>query len=569
MPATPPAPAPAAGPPALPRVAVLAVHGIADQQRGDTGQAVALQLAAACGGSVLMHDLPLHAPPLDAAAPLGPSRPDTWQQRGLRSLQQSWRSDFLDDAIGGAPSTEGATGGAPAPRRNSAGAGAADAPTPSRAVADTGVRFTDYLLAQAQGARQAWGEPFNAAVGTVQGPHLRADVYEMYWADLSRLSGSVARIVAELFTLLFDLSRLGADELSLAGRLAGSRLLRTLGRVQRAADWLFSRVLALLALQLLMCAMLLLPALWPLAQGPGARRWAVGLVGVGCAAALVYRLHWRWRRALPAGAVLALAVAALVSSTVGPAALMLTWVGVLSAGLPGLPAVLRKALPGRAGGGAGAVRGHAGGGGLVGQPGRLGRLPAPAGLDRRRPGRAGRRCCWRRPCSGRCWWAWWLPACCCRNGRCGVAPAGTTCKPDAGHRAAGSVQLGGGFCAVPDAGLSDGQVGAQAHAGELQALVVLPQPAGGCRRATQLAAAAPLQPQHRRHRPPPSLSATRPGRPTCLWKTAPNAARAALRWWRRCCWCWWALWPWCLAPSVLRELRLGATAAARPRWGAG
>ena len=331
MPATPPAPAPAAGPPALPRVAVLAVHGIADQQRGDTGQAVALQLAAACGGSVLMHDLPLHAPPLDAAAPLGPSRPDTWQQRGLRSLQQSWRSDFLDDAIGGAPSTEGATGSAPAPRRNSAGAGAADAPTPSRAVADTGVRFTDYLLAQAQGARQAWGEPFNAAVGTVQGPHLRADVYEMYWADLSRLSGSVARIVAELFTLLFDLSRLGADELSLAGRLAGSRLLRTLGRVQRAADWLFSRVLALLALQLLMCAMLLLPALWPLAQGPGARRWAVGLVGVGCAAALVYRLHWRWRRALPAGAVLALAVAALVSSTVGPAALMLTWVGVLSA----------------------------------------------------------------------------------------------------------------------------------------------------------------------------------------------------------------------------------------------
>jgi hypothetical protein len=308
-------------------VAVVAVHGIADQRRGDTAQAVALQLAAACGGSVQMHDLPLHTPPLDAAAPFEHQEPDTWQQRGWRSLRQSWRSDFLDDAIGGAP----AAGPSPAPRRNSAGAGAADAPPPTRPVADTGVRFTDYLLAKAQGARQAWGEPVNVAVGTVHGPQLQADVYEMYWADLSRLSGSVARIVAELFTLLFNLSRLGVDELSLAERLAGGRTLRALGRVQRAADWLFSRVLGLLALQLLMCALLLLPALWPAAQGQGARLLAVALVGVGCAAMLVYRAHWRWRAALPAGAVLALAVAAVVRSPVGAAALMLTWVVVLSA----------------------------------------------------------------------------------------------------------------------------------------------------------------------------------------------------------------------------------------------
>ena len=45
---------------------------------------------------------------------------------------------------------------------------------------------------------------------------VRADVFEMYWADLSRLRGSVTSIVAELFTLLFHLSQLGVDALSLA-----------------------------------------------------------------------------------------------------------------------------------------------------------------------------------------------------------------------------------------------------------------------------------------------------------------------------------------------------------------
>jgi len=81
----------------------------------------------------------------------------------------------------------------------------------------------------------------------------------------------------------------------------------------------------------LMCALLMLPAVLPIAQGRGAKGLAVLLVAVGCAAVLVYRAHWRWRLAWPTGAVLALAAAWVLRSPVGPAALMLAWLLVLSA----------------------------------------------------------------------------------------------------------------------------------------------------------------------------------------------------------------------------------------------
>ncbi|HKX40958.1 MAG TPA: hypothetical protein VJO99_07355, partial [Burkholderiaceae bacterium] len=50
------------------------------------------------------------------------------------------------------------------------------------------------------------------------------DVYEMYWADLSRLSSALPRIVTELFTLIFRLSRLGRDTVDEASRAARTAL---------------------------------------------------------------------------------------------------------------------------------------------------------------------------------------------------------------------------------------------------------------------------------------------------------------------------------------------------------
>ncbi len=297
------------------RVAVIAVHGIADQKRGDTGEAVALQLAAASGGRSLAQELPLDVPPLDPAVPYRRWRPEGWGGRGSKSLRQSWRSDFLDEAIGGMDTGEA--------QRNCA--------VPGQASADTGVRFTDYLLAKAQGARRRHAaEPTTVSVHAVEAPTLRADVFEMHWADLSRLPGSVTSIVAELFTLLFHLSRLGVDALSLAERLAGRGELTWLGRVQRGADWLYSRVLALLALQLVMGTLILTPALLFAAHASGTRVAATAIVAVGVSAALVWLKHWRWRAALPLGAVIGTAVWMLLGSGQALPAVMVLWLAALS-----------------------------------------------------------------------------------------------------------------------------------------------------------------------------------------------------------------------------------------------
>lgn len=297
------------------RVAVIAVHGIADQKRGDTGAAVALQLAAAGAAQVQATELPLAVPPLDPAVPYRRWTPGAWMGRGRKSLRQSWRSDFLDDAIGGLPG-----GGV---QRNSA--------VPNEASADTGVRYTDYLLAKAQGARGSpAAEPTEVAVHAVDGPDLRADVFEMYWADLSRLGSSITRIVTELFTLVFNLSRLGVDALSLAERLAGRGELTWLGRVQRSADWLYSRVLALLALQLVVCTLVLGPALLVAGHPSGTRVLVTALAAVGVAAALVYLRRWRWLVALPAGLIVGAATWTLVGGAFGILVVMLAWLVVLS-----------------------------------------------------------------------------------------------------------------------------------------------------------------------------------------------------------------------------------------------
>ena len=42
-------------------------------------------------------------------------------------------------------------------------------------------------------------------------PPANAVFYEMYWADLSRLSGSVPRLISEIFTIIFRLSRLARE----------------------------------------------------------------------------------------------------------------------------------------------------------------------------------------------------------------------------------------------------------------------------------------------------------------------------------------------------------------------
>lgn len=286
-------------PPAAPgtqRVAVIAVHGIADQQRGDTGADIAMQLAAAWQGEVTRSDTPLAVTPLDPAVPFERWDPKGWIERSAKSLLQSLRSDFLDPQLGAKPSAQPDA----APLPNSA---AREIP-PANEV-DHGVRFTDYLLAKAASVRDALAPParYEMARHRVVSPGRETDVFEIYWADLSRLRGSAARIVTELFTLLFHLSKLGADTLSLAEVASSENAVRRwLARSHRWANWIFSRLLALLFLQLLVCALVLVPAAWIVGHERSAGVTGAVLAGLGVAIACVYVARLPWLQGFWAGA---------------------------------------------------------------------------------------------------------------------------------------------------------------------------------------------------------------------------------------------------------------------------
>jgi hypothetical protein len=276
------------------RTAVIVVHGVADQARGETAAAVALQLAHARGGSVRRCEWPIDVPRLQPASGFKRWHAQSLPERMSKSLRQSVRSDFLADDLGGKP----VAGAKAAALPNSA----RGAPMPGQQPADEGVRYTDYLLAKARGVRSDDPPPvYQMPCFEVHGKGAgRTDVFEMYWADLSRLSSNAPRVVTEFFTLLFHLSKLGADAVGLAAKVNPSNgPLQALSFFQRSADWLFSRWLALLALQLVVCSLLALPrgvlaggALGVLAA------CVLALLGVVAAAVSVYRGKGSWRAAV-------------------------------------------------------------------------------------------------------------------------------------------------------------------------------------------------------------------------------------------------------------------------------
>lgn len=291
------------------RVAVIVVHGIADQQRADTSADVALQLAAARDGEVTRSDVPLEVAPLDPAVPFERWNPKGVLERSAKSLRQSLRSDFLDPRLGERPPTRGT----PAPEAALRNSAVREDEGEGGARIDHGVRFTDYLLAKAASVREALApnERYEMARHRVRSPGRETDVYEMYWADLSRLRGSAARVVTEFFTLLFHLSKLGADTLSLAEAASPpSAVRRWLARSHRWANWIFSRVLALLFLQLLVCAFVMVPAALAVGHelnaGLGGALVAGAAVAIGC----VYFARMSWARGFWAGLVSGLVLGA-------------------------------------------------------------------------------------------------------------------------------------------------------------------------------------------------------------------------------------------------------------------
>ena len=240
-------------------VALIVVHGVADQQPGETARALADLLVASEGGHA---DRPPHSPEVEYAGvgsheivlnidPLAPRqaihrRTDATPQPEDRGLFKAWQQSHRSDLRA-----------APADRERGGSV-------------DRGIGLTDYLLAKHRdnGAGPEAFEtkcvrlerrerPNGAALPSAR---LRVDLYEMYWADLSRLSGALPRIVTEIFTMVFRLSQLGRDTVDEAHRairgLAHPLAWKITTRTQVALDWLFANVLALLFAQLFLLAQL-------------------------------------------------------------------------------------------------------------------------------------------------------------------------------------------------------------------------------------------------------------------------------------------------------------------------
>ena len=357
-----------------PRVAVIAVHGVADQQPGDTARAVVELLVSSapdgtCYTSSATEDLTLRVSPLPPqpdietrVAHAGPATPRGEDRPLMKSFVQSTRSDFHREAWAAParPAAAHAAGKAPAARAI-APSDIAAPPTDT----DRGIAVTNYLLAKhlRNGARP---ETYDTTCITLErhdvGPDelagddddttAQVDVYEMYWADLSRLSGSMPRIVSELFTLVFRLSKLGRETVDeMWGQLARSRDPRSRGSgaykgawnvvswLQIGLDWLFVNGLALLFTQLALLGILLVclgytsgvapdVAVDPAASARVAQR--EGVLHHGVAAALVLlaalRLAYRWgeRRWLPYA--VPVVVAAVASAGLFAVPSLLQWI---------------------------------------------------------------------------------------------------------------------------------------------------------------------------------------------------------------------------------------------------
>ena len=85
------------------RQAVIVIHGVADQPRGETAAAVAAQLARALGGSVQRSEIAFDVPWVEPASGHVQSQAGSRRERVSKSLRQSARSGLLAANLGAPP----------------------------------------------------------------------------------------------------------------------------------------------------------------------------------------------------------------------------------------------------------------------------------------------------------------------------------------------------------------------------------------------------------------------------------------------------------------------------------
>jgi hypothetical protein len=273
------------------RVAVVVVHGIADQLPGQTVREVARLLCHGAEGAPRyvhgeVREVLIPVAKLEPGA--GPMREATPEAKALKRKAPRRRP--------GTPSGFYQLHRAPETRR------------------DLGIALIDYLLGRHEpGEADALYESSRVSL-TRRADGRPVDLFEMYWADLSRLGQGGLRALSSLYQLFFHVNTLAADvvdQVSLsANGGAGWRLLQ---RLHAWMAWLMKGPAALLQL-----AMLLMVGFGTAALvSPDLREQLLAAAGGSAAIALAALAALAWLRGAPGAArwvkALALIAAAVAS----------------------------------------------------------------------------------------------------------------------------------------------------------------------------------------------------------------------------------------------------------------
>ena len=322
------------------RLAVVVVHGIADQGRGQTVREVVRLLCHGDDGAPRFVQGEID----DVLVPVAKLEPGV-----APALIQSPAQDEGDaqksDPVRQRPGT-------PSGFFQEQKSASVEAATPGVVSRDLGLALNDYLL-----GRHTLSEGDALYEATRVSLRRRADnravhVYEMYWADLSRLGTGGLRTLSSLYQLFFHLSTLAADvvdQVSLS--TGGGAAWRILQSLHAWLAWLMKAPAAIVQLSMLLLVVFGGSAFVPPEQQG---QLLAALFGVGAIAmAALGTLAWlhgttvlaRWMKLLLllTGAVASLAAAVVSLLAEGWIAMIYFVAGVLAIALLGAYLIERYA----------------------------------------------------------------------------------------------------------------------------------------------------------------------------------------------------------------------------------
>lgn len=235
-------------------VAVIVVHGIADQQPGQTVRELARLLCHGGDGPPRF----VQGEVQEVLIPVARLEPG-------RSTPTASPSSAASEAARRKPGTP--SGFYQAHEPVEAEGRDAERVAGSQSPQDLGLELNDYLLGRLELSEA--DALYTSARITLRRrqDHQPVDIYEMYWADLSRLGSGGLQALASLYQLFFHLSTLAADcvdQVSLC--MQGGRAWQLLQRLHAWMAWLMKAPAALVQLAMLLVVLFGATALVPDAQ---------------------------------------------------------------------------------------------------------------------------------------------------------------------------------------------------------------------------------------------------------------------------------------------------------------